>query len=210
MLGFYLQAHHSISHSVRVSDLPLSLMPIWACHWACVPSWYSPFLSLQFLQTGTIVGQAFECGMSAPSLYLLSCPSTGDGLYKFPLPTVENSSKVHPFESWEPLIAQVFGTLWGFHSHLTSWVCLFPFFQLALRASVLFSPSKIWSCFPLTLPIPFRIQVSHSLPHSCDCFLLSPKWDWSSHTWTLQLVKLFEICGLCPGYSVLFWLISNY
>jgi hypothetical protein len=85
MLGFCLQAYHSISNSVRTRGLPLSWIPIWACHWTSFLSGSSPFLSLKFLQTGTILGQ---------SIWLWDGwqphPSTGSGLYKFSLRTVEH------------------------------------------------------------------------------------------------------------------------
>jgi hypothetical protein len=52
-----LQAYHSVSNSVRPQGLLLSWIPIWTCHWTSFLSRSSPFLSLQFLQTGTILGQ---------------------------------------------------------------------------------------------------------------------------------------------------------
>jgi hypothetical protein len=34
--------------------------------------------------------ELFTVRMATPSFYLMSCPSTGGGLYKFPLPTAEH------------------------------------------------------------------------------------------------------------------------
>jgi hypothetical protein len=45
--------------SVRVPSLPVSWITIWACHWNSFLSCFSPFLSLKFLQTGTILSQRF-------------------------------------------------------------------------------------------------------------------------------------------------------
>ena len=51
-----------------------------------------------------------------------------------------------------------------------------------------------------------------------NCFLFSPKLDSDILTWALQLVEIFEFCGLNLAYSVhlfiylsiyLFWLIST-
>jgi hypothetical protein len=33
-------------------------------------------------------GSVFDCGMATPSFHLMSCLSTRDRVYKFPLPTV--------------------------------------------------------------------------------------------------------------------------
>jgi hypothetical protein len=63
MLGSCLQVHHSISNIVRAPGLLLCLLlsciPIWACHWISFSSGSSPFLSLPFFQTWTILGQSF-------------------------------------------------------------------------------------------------------------------------------------------------------
>jgi hypothetical protein len=50
-------------------------------------------------------------------------------------------------------------------------------------------------------PVHFPSQVPPSLP-ICGCFLLSPKWDWGTLTWALQLVESFEFCESC----VFIWL----
>jgi hypothetical protein len=68
------------------------------------------------------------------------------------------------------------------------------------------------SCPLLPPPFPFThftSQVPPFLP-ICDCFLLSPKWDWGVLTWALSLVDLFEFYGLYIGYSVLFFVVCLY
>ena len=60
--------HHSLSSSVRSWDHPLSWIPVWACHWTSFSSGSSPFLFLQFSQTGTIMSLSFYCEMATPSL----------------------------------------------------------------------------------------------------------------------------------------------
>jgi hypothetical protein len=60
MLRCCLQAHHSISNSGRALNLFLSWMQIWSCQETSFPSGSSLFLSLQFLETGTILGQSFS------------------------------------------------------------------------------------------------------------------------------------------------------
>ena len=87
--------------------------------------------------------------------------------------------------------------------------CLFLFFLLALRASVIF-PLPIAnqvSLFPYSsILLLFPSQVCTILP-TCDFFLLS-KWDWGVLTCALQVLDLFEFCGL---YRVLrtFWLLIS-
>jgi hypothetical protein len=67
MLGSVLRVFRSLSNSVRSWDLPLSWIPLWACRWTFFSSGSSLFPSLQFFQTGTIMGQSFDCGMATPS-----------------------------------------------------------------------------------------------------------------------------------------------
>ena len=58
--------------------------------------------------------------------------------------------------------------------------------------------------FPST-PLPLPPQPFHfpsQVPHTCDCFLLSPKWDSGFLTWALQLVGPLEFCGLYLVYSI--------
>jgi hypothetical protein len=107
----------------------------------------------------------------------------------------------------------------------TSWSCQFPFFLLAFRISVLF-PHPIPNQVPLFLPShnPFLLSL---LGPSLPLHLWLPsspsqvRLSWGILTWTLQLVDLFEFCGLYLEYSVwvffflfvclfLFWLISTY
>jgi hypothetical protein len=68
MLGPDLWALHSLSNSVRPWGLPLSCISLWACPWTFFSSGFSPFPSLQFFQTGTIIGRSFNFGIATPSL----------------------------------------------------------------------------------------------------------------------------------------------
>jgi hypothetical protein len=86
MLGPFLWAFHSLSNSVSPWDLPLIWIPLWACRWTLFSSGSSPFQSLSFFQTGTIMGQRCYCGMATPSLTW--CPVLL--LYKFPLLTIRH------------------------------------------------------------------------------------------------------------------------
>jgi hypothetical protein len=67
MIGPFLWVFHSLSNSVSPWGLPLSWVPLWACHWTLLSSGFSPFQSLQLFQTGTIMGQSLDCGMAIPS-----------------------------------------------------------------------------------------------------------------------------------------------
>jgi hypothetical protein len=76
------------------------------------------------------------------------------------------SFKVSPFVSRESLTSQVSGTFWRVPQPSISQGCLFPFFLLALRASVLF-PHKITDQIPLFPLIPPPIHFPpRSLPPS--------------------------------------------
>jgi hypothetical protein len=90
MIGPFLWALRSFSNNVRPRSLPLSWIPLWACHWTFFSSGSSSFPSLQLFQTGTITGQSFDYRMATPSLTwcLTWCLPAGGGFYKFPLPTV--------------------------------------------------------------------------------------------------------------------------
>jgi hypothetical protein len=68
MLDPFLWAFSRLSYSIRPWDLPLSWIPLWACHWIFVSSGSSPFTFLQFFQTETIMNQTFDCGMVTPSV----------------------------------------------------------------------------------------------------------------------------------------------
>jgi hypothetical protein len=67
MIDSFLWVFHSLSNSVRSWDFLLTWIPLWACHWAFSLG-SSPFPSLQFFQTGTIMGESFDRGMATPSL----------------------------------------------------------------------------------------------------------------------------------------------
>ena len=86
--------------------------------------------------------------------------SVGGGLYKFPLSTVRHFIKVPPYESWKSFISQDSGAFWGVSP--TSYF-LFPFFLLALTASVLFPH-----------PIPDQVSLSAPTPHPLPCPLSLP------------------------------------
>jgi hypothetical protein len=68
MVGPFLWALHSLSNHVRPWDLPLSWIPLWACRLTFFSSGSSPFPSLWFFKTETIMCQKCDCGMAAPSL----------------------------------------------------------------------------------------------------------------------------------------------
>jgi hypothetical protein len=72
----------------------------------------APFLSLQFFQTGTIMGQRFDCGMATPSptwypVFLLVVGSISSLSLLLAI-----LSKVPLFESWDCLTSQVSGAFW--------------------------------------------------------------------------------------------------
>jgi hypothetical protein len=77
-IGPFLWAHHSISNSARPWGLP----------WSSFSLVSSPLISLRLFQTGTVLVQSLWQWDGNPILHLMSCLSTGRGLYKFPLPTV--------------------------------------------------------------------------------------------------------------------------
>jgi hypothetical protein len=88
MIGPFLWALHSLRNSVRPLVLLLSWIPIWACRWTSFSLGSSPFLSLQFFQTGPTMGQSFWLWNGNPIPHLMPCLSAGGGLSKFPLPSV--------------------------------------------------------------------------------------------------------------------------
>ena len=59
MICPFLWALHSISNSVRLWGHPFSSIPLWTYHWISFSLGFSPFLSLKFFKTGTIMGQNF-------------------------------------------------------------------------------------------------------------------------------------------------------
>ena len=99
------------------------------------------------------------------------------------------STKVPSFESWESLTSKVSGAFWGVPS--TSYFLWLPVYILCA------GPHPIPTLVPPDPWIQFPSQV-HSY------FLFSPKWDWGILTWALQLVEIFEFCGIYLVYSVLF------
>jgi hypothetical protein len=116
-------------------------------------------------------------------------------------------SKIGPFEFWESLTSQVFGELWIVDGvpnplpHETAYLYCFCWLPWVLFPHPL--PDKV----PLPLvtqpPVQFPSQVFPSLP-TCDFFLLALKWDWGILTRALQLVDLFQFCGLYLGFVCLF------
>jgi hypothetical protein len=81
-------ALNSFSNSVRPWNFPLSWILLWDTSWLSFPSGSSPFVSLHFFQTGTIMGQDFWLWNGNLIPHLIPCLSAGGGLYNFPLPTV--------------------------------------------------------------------------------------------------------------------------
>jgi hypothetical protein len=122
------------------------------------------------------MGESFDCGMATPSL--IWCPvfllEVGS-ISSLSLLHLGISSRVPPFESWESLTSQVSGAFWRVPQPPNSWCCLFPFFLLSLRSSVL-----------LYHPIPDQVPSS---PHPLS--LLGPSLP--SHLWLLSSVYSFEI-----------------
>ena len=96
------------------------------------------------------------------------CLPVGGSFCKFPLPIVGHLSKVPLFDSWESLTSQVSAAFWRIPPQSPiSWGCLFPFFLLTLRASVLFPhpiPDQV-PLFPPLLPTPSTFP-PRSLPPS--------------------------------------------
>jgi hypothetical protein len=151
---------------------------------------------------GTNIGQSCDCGCN-PLPHLMSCLLAGGGLYKFPLPTVRHYIKGPSLWVLRDSQLSVLWCILGVSQTPTSQDCLFKFFLLALRASVLFpSPSSRLGP-PLLYSIDFPSQVPPFLP-TCDCFLLPPMWDCDICTWALQLVDIWVLwpvswvfCALC-------------
>ena len=200
MLGFCLQVYHSISNSVRPTDLSLSLIRV--CTVTGPP--FSHAL-LHFCPCNSFTQEQFwvrdfDCGMAIPSLYLVSCPSMGGGLYKFTLPTIGHFIQC-PYP-WVLRISHPQG-LWcileGVPPPPTSQSCLFPFVLLALKDSVLFLP-KYLIMFPPSLPCPLS-KSSPTLSAPQNCFLLLPK---SYEGVLLWIINCLEVCELCTRYSVFF------
>jgi hypothetical protein len=109
------------------------------------------------------MGQRCDCGMATPSLTWCPAFLLEVGSISFLSVLSGISSKVPPFESWESLTSQVFGFFWGvFSQPPISWVLLFPFFLLGLRASVLFPYPIPDHVPPQPCPIPFPSQVPPS------------------------------------------------
>jgi hypothetical protein len=90
------------------------------------------------------------------------------------------SSKLHPFESQKSLTSQVSGAFWS--DPPTSYLprLLVSIFCACPRGYSPFPSPNTRSDSPLphtpANPVHFPSQVSPSLP-TCDCLILSPKWD---------------------------------
>jgi hypothetical protein len=165
MIAPFWWALHSLSNSVRPRDLSLSWIPLWGCHWAFFSSVSSPFPSLQFFQTGIIMGlvKSFDYQTATSSFYW--CP-----VFLLEVGSISSlslvsgiSSTVPSFESWESLTSQSLVHSGGSPEASTSWSCLFPFFLLDLRASVLF-PQPIPDQVPFSIPYPLSTFPRRTLP----------------------------------------------
>ena len=156
MIGPFLWALHSLSNSVRFWGLPLSQILLWTCCWTFFSSGSSPFSSLQFFQTGTIMCQSFDCEMAITSLtwcpvFLLEVSSISS---LSPLQCI--TFGVPPFESWKSFTSQVSGTFWRIPQPPTSRGCMFTLFLQALGDFSPFIPPPIPNHVPFsTSPIPF-------------------------------------------------------
>ena len=87
MLGSCLYAHHNIINNVRpwtptpwagsqfgwITEPPTPLALLYFCSFSCFRQFWI---------------RVFDCGMATPSRHSMPCLPSGDGLYKFPLPTV--------------------------------------------------------------------------------------------------------------------------
>ena len=168
---------------------------------------FSIFLSLQFLQTGTILSHSFLLWDCNPIPHLMSSLSAWSGLYKFPHLTVGHF--ISGSSLWDLRVShppQDLATFWCVPIPPNSQSCLFP---------LLCWPSglHLYSPHPIPCHVPLYLSLSPSKPRSlcprslcpspCDCFLLPPKWDWIILTLELWVAKLC-VCGLYPGHSVLF------
>ena len=111
MIGSSLWTLHSLSNSIRPWSLPLSWIPPWACCWTSFSSGSSPVLSLQFFQTGTVIGQILTVWwwQTYPSLDSLSF------CWRWPLQVPSPHCRAFhlrsflSFESWKSLTSQVSG-----------------------------------------------------------------------------------------------------
>jgi hypothetical protein len=138
-------------------------------HWNFFPSGSSPFPSLQFFHTFTILGQSFDYGMVIPPP-LMPCLSAGGGLYKFPLSNVGHF--IPAFESWESLTSKVSGAFWRVPP--TSYLLGLPLPILSVGPQ---------SFSPFTSPNTRSVSPLPSTPHplSISCpFLSSHFWLFSS------------------------------
>jgi hypothetical protein len=151
--------------------------------------------------------------MAIPSLHLMPCLSAGGEVYKFPLPTrafhlcflCTKWSRDFLWESLRPLSSLVHSR--GPPHLLVSWGCLFQFFLLAFRTSVLFFPHQYLIISPFSAPYSISHLSPSIPPPSCDCFLLSSSSQvgLGIFTWALWFVNL-EFYGLNLGNSVHFFL----
>jgi hypothetical protein len=152
------------------------------------------------------MGQSCYCGMATP--FLTWCP-----VFLLEVGSISShsllsgiSSKVAPFESWESHTSQVSGAFW--RASPTSCLPRLPVSFLSAGPqgfSPFHSPNTRWgsSLPPTSLPMDFPFQIPPSIP-TCDCILLTPKWDWGILTLALQLFFIFfEFCGYYLEYSVL-------
>jgi hypothetical protein len=62
MIGPFLWELHSLRNSVRPWVLPFSWIPLWSCHWTSFSSGFSPFPSLQFIQSTLSLTLSLQVG----------------------------------------------------------------------------------------------------------------------------------------------------
>jgi hypothetical protein len=144
MIGPFLWAHHSICNSVRPWCLSLSWIPILACHWISFSSGFSPFLSLLFFQTETIMSQSYWLWDGNPIFSLDVLSLRWRRTLQVPSP---HCTAFHlRFLSLSPEILSPPRSLVhsrGFFHLLPKQSFLFPFFLLVLSPSVLFPTPTI-------------------------------------------------------------------
>lgn len=105
MIDPFLWALHNFSNSKWPLGLPLSWIPLWSYCWNFFSPGFSPFPSLQFFQTWTIMIQSCDCGITTLTGFPVSLLDVGSPSSLAPLKVI--SSKISSFESWESLNFQV-------------------------------------------------------------------------------------------------------
>ena len=153
---------HGLSNCVSAWDLPSSWISLWACCWIFFSSGSFPFPYLQFFQTATIYGSEYWLWDSNTSFTWCPVFLKEVGFFQVHFPhcrAFDIGSLLLSRESLSPPRSLVHSG--GSPQPLTSWGCLFPFFLLAFRVSVI-SIHLIQDHVSLSPPVPFPLHVSPS------------------------------------------------